>query len=319
MRAAKIAMEQAGSPPPDIDYVVFATMTPTTSSPARAASCRPSWGCATSGARHPPAVHRLHLRAAGRRRAAQGQGGQNLLLIGAESHSPFMPFHQLGSGAGQVEHKEISEEARPLAQIRDRAVLFSDAGAAIVLRREDETERGLIDFELHTDGANYNKLYVPSGMAHRPYVTEAMIQKLDHVPYMDGKFVFRMAVTKMPEVTRSLLAKHGYTINDVKMFIFHQANLRINEAVQRPWASRPSASTATSSATATPPPPPSPSPTTRCRRAGKIKSGDLCCFVGLGSGLPLGRGAAARLAHGRPPAGRDKRLFTQVRCRPARR
>jgi len=284
-------MEQAGVGPQDIDYVVFATMTPDHFFPG-------SGGILQSklGLRNIPALD-IRQQCTGFIYALQvsdallkAKIAKNLLLIGAESHSPFMPFRSWDLVLGQVEEKAISDEERAFGTaIRDRAVLFGDAGAAVVLRREDdETERGLIDFELHSDGSNYNKLYVPSGMAHRPYVTEAMIQRLDHVPHMDGKFVFRMAVTKMPEVTRSLLARHGYTISDVKMFIFHQANLRINEAVQQALGIPPERIYNniqrygnTTAATI-------PIAYDECRRAGKIKQGDLCCFVGLGAGFHWG-------------------------------
>ena len=291
VRAAKIAMEQAGVGPQDIDYVVFATMTPDHFFPG-------SGGILQSklGLRNIPALD-IRQQCTGFIYALQvsdallrSKVAKNLLLIGAESHSPFMPFRSWDLVLGQIEEKPISDEERALGTtIRDRAVLFGDAGAAVVLRREeDETERGLIDFELHSDGSNYNKLYVPSGMAHRPYVSEAMIQRLEHVPHMDGKFVFRMAVTKMPEVTRSLLARHGYTISDVKMFIFHQANLRINEAVQQALGIPPERIYNniqrygnTTAATI-------PIAYDECRRAGKIKQGDLCCFVGLGAGFHWG-------------------------------
>jgi 3-oxoacyl-[acyl-carrier-protein] synthase-3 len=291
VRAAKIAMEQAGVAPQDIDYVVFATMTPD--------HFFPGSGCilqAKLGLRNIPALD-IRQQCTGFIYALQvsdallkGKVAKNLLLIGAESHSPFMPFRSWDLVLGQVEDKPVSEEERAFGTgIRDRAVLFGDAGAAVVLRREDdESERGLIDFELHSDGTHYNKLYVPSGMAHRPYVTEQMIQRLDHVPHMDGKFVFRMAVTKMPEVTRSLLARHGYSISDVKMFIFHQANLRINEAVQQALGIPPERIYNniqrygnTTAATI-------PIAYDECRRAGKIQPGDLCCFVGLGSGFHWG-------------------------------
>ena len=173
--------------------------------------------------------------------------------------------------------------------VRDRAVLFGDAGAAIVLQREDdETDRGLIDFELHADGSGFNKLYVPSGMAHRPYVSPEIINRLEHVPHMDGKFVFRMAVTKMPEVVRSLLARHNLTVDQIDHFIFHQANLRINEAVQVSLGIKPDRIYNniqkygnTTAATI-------PIAYDECRRSGRIKRGDLLCFVGLGAGFHWG-------------------------------
>jgi 3-oxoacyl-[acyl-carrier-protein] synthase-3 len=105
---------------------------------------------------------------------------------------------------------------------------------------------------------------------------------------MDGKSVFRMAVTKMPEVARSLLARHGLTIADVKMFIFHQANLRINEAVQQALGIPPERIYNniqrygnTTAATI-------PIAYDECRRSGRVKNGDLLCFVGLGAGFHWG-------------------------------
>jgi 3-oxoacyl-[acyl-carrier-protein] synthase-3 len=214
---------------------------------------------------------------------------QRLLIIGAETHSPFMPFADWPTVLGLAENEPTAEERAINTSVRDRTVLFGDAGAAVVLERdEDETERGLIDFELHSDGSQFQKLYVPSGMAHRPYVSPEMLKQLGHVPRMDGKFVFRMAVTKMPEVTRSLLGRHGLKVEDIKMFIFHQANLRISEAVAQALGIAPDhvynniqRYGNTTAATI-------PIAYDECRRAGKIQPGDLLCFVGLGAGFHWG-------------------------------
>jgi 3-oxoacyl-[acyl-carrier-protein] synthase III len=181
---------------------------------------------------------------------------KRLLLIGAEVHSPFMPFSDWETVLGLADRAPSPEERALHTLVRDRAVLFGDAGAAVVLVRDEaETERGLIDFELHSDGSNFQKLYVPSGMAHRPYVSPQILKDLGHVPHMDGKQVFRLAVTKMPEVTRSLLGRHGLQVSDVNMFIFHQATKRSSSR----WAFPRTASTTISSATATRLPPPFPS------------------------------------------------------------
>lgn len=290
-RAAKRALEQAGLGPHDIDYVVFATMTPDHFFPGSGSLLQSKLGL-----RNIPAldirqqctgfIYGLQVSDA----LIKAGAAKNLLLIGAETHSPFMPFQSWDYILGKVEDKEITEEERILGTtIRDRASLFGDAGAAVVLQADPtETERGILAFELHTDGTNYNKLYVPSGMAHRPYISEEMIKRLDHVPHMDGKQVFRMAVTKMPEVTRSLLAKCGYSLSDVKMFIFHQANLRINESVQQTLGIPPDRVynniqkyANTTAATI-------PIAYDECRRSGRIKPGDLCCFAGLGAGFHWG-------------------------------
>jgi len=290
VRASRIALEQAGTAAEDIDYVVFATMTPDHFFPGSGSLLQSKLGL-----RNIPAldirqqctgfIYGLQVSDA----LLKAGAARRLLLLGAETHSPFMPFSDWETVLGLAD-REPTPEARALhTQVRDRAVLFGDAGAAVVLERDEtETQRGLIDFELHADGTNFQKLCVPSGMAHRPYVSEEMLARLDHVPHMDGKYVFRMAVTKMPEVARSLLGRHGLTVSDVSMFIFHQANLRINEAVQQALGipqeriyhniQRYGNTTAATI----------PIAYDECRRSGRIKPGDLLCFVGLGAGFHWG-------------------------------
>lgn len=289
-RASRIAMEQAGVTPRDIDYVVFATMTPDHFFP----------GCggilqSKLGLRNIPSLD-VRQQCCGFVYALQVADAllktgiaKTLLLVGAETHSPFMPFSDWPTVLGLAENSPTPEERALHTHVRDRAVLFGDAGAAVVLTRDEtETERGLIDFEIHSDGAGYNRLFVPSGMAHRPYVSPQMIARLEHVPHMDGKYVFRMAVTKMPEVVRSLLGKHGLAIEQIDQFIFHQANLRINEAVQQSLGIKPDRIYNniqkygnTTAATI-------PVAYDECRRSGRIKKGDLLCFVGLGAGFHWG-------------------------------
>ena len=288
--ASRLALEQAGLGPADIDYLVFATMTPDHFFPGSGSILQSKLGL-----RNLPAldirqqctgfIYGLQVSDA----LLKAGAARRLLLVGAETHSPFMPFSDWETVLGLADREPTAEARAIHTQVRDRSVLFGDAGAAVVLERDDaEVERGLIDFELHSDGSNYQKLYVPSGMAHRPYISAEMIARLEHVPHMDGKHVFRMAVTKMPEVTRSLLARHGLSVSDVKMFIFHQANLRINEAVQQALGipaeriyNNIQRYGNTTAATI-------PIAYDECRRSGRIKPGDLLCFVGLGAGFHWG-------------------------------
>lgn len=289
-RAARIAMEEAGLKPEDIDYVIFATMTPDHFFPGSGSILQHKLGL-----RNIPTLD-IRQQCTGFVYALQvsdallkARAAKKLLLIGAETHSPFMPFHHWPTVLGLDNVAPTPEERAVNTQVRDRAVLFGDAGAALILTLdENEKERGLIDFELHSDGSSFQKLYVPSGMASRPYVSKEMLDRLDHVPHMDGKYVFRMAVTKMPEVVRSLLDRNGFKVSDVNMFIAHQANLRINEAVQQ-YLGIPNERIYnniqkygnTTAATI-------PIAYDECRRSGRIKPGDLVCFFGLGAGFHWG-------------------------------
>jgi 3-oxoacyl-[acyl-carrier-protein] synthase-3 len=113
-------------------------------------------------------------------------------------------------------------------------VLFGDGAGAMVFRAEEGGERGILAAALYGDGNHKDILYVPGlGSARRPFVTCDMIRTAETVPVMDGRAVFKLAVTRMPEVTREVLARCGYTTEDLDLLIMHQANLRINEASQK--------------------------------------------------------------------------------------
>src|SRR5262249_43229423 len=166
--------------------------------------------------------------------------------------------------------------------------LFGDAGGAVVLERSDDDTHGLLAVKLHTDGSVAEKLYVPSGFKWRPYVSEGMIREGRHIPELDGRQVFRMAVTKMPEVVREMLDESGHGLDEVALLIAHQANLRICEAVQKALGlpdervyNNIDRYGNTTAATI-------PIAYDECRRAGRIKKGDLVCFVGLGAGFHWG-------------------------------
>jgi 3-oxoacyl-[acyl-carrier-protein] synthase-3 len=98
------------------------------------------------------------------------------------------------------------EEKAVVTRFRDRTVLFGDAGGAVVLRA-GEGERGILGFQLHSDGANFKDLYVPGvGFAHRPFVDEEQVREWGHVPEMNGRAVFKLAVSRMPQAVRELCA-----------------------------------------------------------------------------------------------------------------
>jgi 3-oxoacyl-[acyl-carrier-protein] synthase III len=289
VRAAKQALEDAGVTADEIDYVVFATMTPDYYFPGCGALLQTKLGL-----RQVPTldirqqctgfIYGLQVSDALLRAGA----AKKLLLVGAEVHSGFMPWKDHGVVFGTSDARPTPEEFAFNTRYRDRTVLFGDAGAAVVLSSSDDKSRGLIDVTLHTDGQFAEKLYVPSGFKWRPYVTETMVREGRHIPEMDGRQVFRMAVTKLPEVVREILEKNSLAIDDVSLLIAHQANLRINEVVQKALGlpddrvfNNIQKYANTTAATI-------PLALHECRKAGRVKPGDLVCFVGLGAGFHWG-------------------------------
>jgi 3-oxoacyl-[acyl-carrier-protein] synthase III len=290
--AAKKAMADAGVTADDIDYVVFATMTPDYYFP----------GCGSLlqsklGLKNIPAldirqqcsgfVYGLQVCDA----LVKAGVAKRLLFVGAEVHSGFMPWTRkawdLITGKSQ---EPISQEERDWnTKFRDRTLLFGDAAGALVLGPSEESGRGLLGFSIHSDGSKAESLYVPSaGFAYRPYFSDAHFKEGRHVPVMDGRTVFKMAVVKMPEAVRAVCAKVGVGLDEIKLVIPHQANLRISEAVQKALElpddriyNNIQRYGNTTAATI-------PIAYDECRKSGKVKQGDLVCFVGLGAGFHWG-------------------------------
>ena len=141
---------------------------------------------------------------------------------------------------------------------RNTAVIFADGAGAVVLGPTDDPSRGILAFDLHSEGQHAELLWVdvPGSMYH-PRISEAQIQEGRHFLQMDGKEVFRHASTRMPESVRAVLASAGLAASDISLLIPHQANLRISEMVAKALASPRTGSTTTSSTTGTPLRPPS--------------------------------------------------------------
>ena len=132
-------------------------------------------------------------------------------------------------------------------------------------------------------------MWVPSGgSAYRPYFEPKMYESGDTVPIIEGREVFRLAVTLMPETVLAILEKNGYTRDDLDLLVMHQANLRINEAVQK-RLELPDEKVFnniqkygnTTAATL-------PLAFHEARTERELKRGDLVCFVALGSGVTYG-------------------------------
>jgi 3-oxoacyl-[acyl-carrier-protein] synthase-3 len=178
--------------------------------------------------------------------------------------------------------------------MRDRAVLFGDGAGAMVLEANESGDgRGFLGFVMKTDGTNWNKLYVPGGgCKSRPYFTPEMFENLGTIPIVEGRQVFRLATQLMPQAVECVLKSHGRTLADLDLLLMHQANLRINEAVQKVLAlpdervyNNIQRYGNTTAATL-------PMAYHEAKRDGKIRDGALVGFTALGAGLHWGAGLA---------------------------
>ena len=160
-----------------------------------------------------------------------------VLLVGAEVHSGLMPWPEsvwdvmLGRADGPCDPYWYERATG----MRDRAVLFGDGAGAMVLEANESGDgRGFLGFVMKTDGAHWDKLYVPGGgCKSRPYFTPEMFESLGTIPIVEGRQVFRLASQLMPEAVRDVLAKTGHRLEELDLLLMHQANLRINESVQK--------------------------------------------------------------------------------------
>jgi 3-oxoacyl-[acyl-carrier-protein] synthase-3 len=287
--AALKAIDDAQIQKGEIDYIVFATMTPDHYFPGCGAIAQHKLGLGTIPAidirqQCTGFIYGLQMGDA----LIRSQQARTVLLIGAEVHSGFMPWTQWDYLFGEGGEAPGEEERAWNTKFRDRTVLFGDAAGAVVLRGGGD-ERGILGFRLHSDGSDFKSLYVPSGgFASRPYVSAEDIQAGRHIPEMDGRHVFKSAVKRMPEVIRELCAQHGVRVEDLDLLIAHQANLRINEMVQRTLGLPDSKVVNNIQRYANTTAATIPIALDEARKAGRVKQGDLVCFVGLGAGFHWG-------------------------------
>lgn len=235
--AARRALAQASVEPGEVDLVVFATMTPDYFFPGNGSLLQKELGlnhipCFDIRQQCVGFLYALQLADAHIRSGL----AKTVLLAASEVHTPFMPYSaanwDLIEGRSQTEATKDEREWN--SRFRHLTVLFGDGGAAVVLRVATDGDRGVLDHDLHTNGADYDKLYVPgTGFKRRPYIDPEQIARGEHIPVMDGRHVFRLATTSMIESARDILKRNGLTIDDVSMVLMHQANKRINEYCQQ--------------------------------------------------------------------------------------
>jgi 3-oxoacyl-[acyl-carrier-protein] synthase-3 len=216
---------------------------------------------------------------------------KRVLVVGAEAHASLIPWsdHTWNVALGKEEGPVSKEDYEKNTVTRDRVVLFGDGAGAVVVEAMETTDRGVVDCLLHTNGDEAERLWTKSaGSAFRPYIRHDMIDSGDVVPIVEGRKVYALAVTFMPKVTLEILERNGLTLADLDLVIMHQANLRINEGVQK-RLDLPDEKVFnniqnygnTTAGTI-------PIAFHEALEQGRAKPGDLVCFVGLGSGLNWG-------------------------------
>ncbi len=205
--ASQAALSVAGLDPADLDLIIAGTSSPDYLMPAaasmiqeelkaeRAAAFDLRAGCAGF-------VYGLSV---GTQFIASGMY-QNVLVLGAEITSKFIDWED-----------------------RNTCILFGDGAGAVVLQAHDEPT-GLVASNLGSQGADYSALYVPGGGSKHPFSQDVLDRGLQHIR-MDGQRLYKFAVSTPVRVARETLDSAGLTIDDIKLMIPHQANMRIVESI----------------------------------------------------------------------------------------
>jgi 3-oxoacyl-[acyl-carrier-protein] synthase-3 len=284
--AAERALEAAGIDKREIDYVIFATMTPEHVFPGSGALFGAKLGI--------PGVPALDIR---QQCAAMpfsfqladgliGSGAaRTVIIVGAEAHAGFMPY-AWDVLLGESERALTEEEKEFATKHRGTAVLFGDGAGALIVREAGTPGRGFLAAANHSDGRAADQIWVPGGMFTRRHYWHASVDS--HVPTMKGKDLFKSAVTLLPRAVREVCDKAGVTLDQIDWFVAHQANDRINASVRQslgvPEEKVPSniADYGNTSAGTIP------ILVDEMRRDGRLKEGQLVCFLALGAGLNWG-------------------------------
>jgi 3-oxoacyl-[acyl-carrier-protein] synthase-3 len=266
VEASQRALEAAGIKGSDLDLILVATLTPDYFFPGTAFFIQDKLGLGTK-----PAMDIrcqcsgfLYALSVGQLFVASGQY-ERVLVCGTEVHSRGLNMTTQGRGV---------------------SVLFGDGAGAVVLTAAERPGQGILSVRLHADGAGRDMLKMEyPGFKNLPYLSAELLAEGKHWPEMDGRQVFKNAVRRMPEVVMEVLEEQNLVPDDVDFFLFHQANLRINEAVLA-HLNQPASKTYNNidrygncSAASIP------MAMDEAYRSGRIKSGDLVCLAGFGAGF----------------------------------
>jgi 3-oxoacyl-[acyl-carrier-protein] synthase-3 len=265
-QASRKAIEQANIKPEDIDFIVFATLSPDYYFPGTGCLLQERLGISSIGAldvRNQCSGFIYGLSIADQ--FIKTGMYKNILLVGSEIHS---------RGINQ------STEGR------DVTVLFGDGAGAAVITRSIDQEKGIITSHLHADGRHVKELWCEDpGSVRNPRLTKELMDSPTIWPHMNGKYVFKHAATRFPEVIVEALEAAGIQKSEVDLVIPHQANQRITDAVrmrlelkeEQVYSNIAKYGNTTAASI--------PIAMSEAIAEGKIKEGSLVCLAAFGSGF----------------------------------
>lgn len=217
VKAAKIAIERSGVSNDEIDFIVFATISPDFYFPGPGVALQKELGLKTIGA--------LDIR-------NQCSGFIYALSV-ADQYIKTGMYKNILVVASEVQSLGLDMTDRG----RGVSVIFGDGAGAAMLSREEDVTKGILSTHLHSEGEHAKELAVLApGMGGR-WVTDIIAENNpddeSYFPYMNGQFVFKNAVVRFSEVINEGLQANNLAVSDIDLLIPHQANLRISQFIQQ--------------------------------------------------------------------------------------
>lgn len=211
-QAAVNSLESSNLQPNDIDLIITATLSPDHFFPGIGVQVQSNLGLITTPSMDIRNQCSGFIYALNTAYLFVSSGQYNrVMVIGAELHSKLINLSTKG---------------------RDIAVLFGDGAGAVILEPSDCHDSEILSFSLHSQGEHYNKLWLERpGTSAKNFIEADDIANGKHYPHMEGRQVFKHATRRLQETVCKLIEKENLQIEDIDHFLFHQANLRINEAV----------------------------------------------------------------------------------------
>ena len=259
-QAARVALEDAGAEASEVDAIILATATPDQAFPATALRVQAALGCGGFGFDLSAACSGFIYALAMADSLIRGGTVRSVLVIGSEVYSRILDWTDRGT-----------------------CVLFGDGAGAVLLRAEvgegTGADRGVLSTHLHAQGSLGDILYV-DGAVGRPDRSGHLV--------MQGREVFRHAVTRLSEAVAEALATNGLAQGDVDWLVPHQANLRIIDAIGRKLGLPPERVVVTVDHHANTSAASIPLALCEAWRDGRIQRGQLVLMEALGGGLTWG-------------------------------